>query len=972
MKKRMIQAAACLILLAMVPAGLAFFAFGLPPQYGDTFLAALPEKCGRLETADGRRVVVIGGSGVAFGLRCDLLEEALPGYTAVNFGMYAGMGTAVMLDLALPRLREGDVVIFSPEQSRQTLSAYLGGEYLWQGAEGRPDLIKDLRREDMAVMLGAFPYFAAQKARFFRDGAPRGEGVYAHASFNRWGDIDYPDRERNVMTGGFDRNTPISLDLPQQDFLDRFNAFAARCREKGVTVFFRFCPMNASAVTGGENGEKYQQALAEALDCPILGSIRSAILDERWFYDTNFHLNRSGAVYNTALLASELQEALGVAGAAIPLPEMPDAGTARWVSGNDEDEDAFLYAGTEDGLVIVGLTEAGRTRTALTLPTRHGGEPVAGFTAEAFAGNGAIREITIQENITSIPDGAFSGCGGLESVVIKNPSPSACTVGEGLLDGTGAWVYVPQESLGAYMTNYFWSLHAPRIRGQVIPSDASAAPEAGASDPPEPAARPGSGIRYMGNGGVTETGEAFLDRPADAVHLRTVTALGTRYFTRQGYLLTGWNTEPDGSGIHIGFGSRVAAEEGLTLYAQWAAETPEDCFTWQIRQGGAWITGYAGTDPVCGIPETLGGTPVRGICRGAFADAPITTLILSHQLRTLEDGAFAGSTVKEIYLYDSLARVSDEVFAGCEDLACLHINAATNPVYASSYYATFADKYDRLLALRGQKKLVLFSGSSTRYAYDSPAMEAAFPAYRVVNMGVFAYTNAKPQLELIRRHMEPGDTLLHAPEFDTLPNQFCCEDTIDHHFWAMMEGNYDAAAELDLRAYQGVFDSFGEYLRLRAGMPQLSSTASPNGYDDDGNRYLFATYNQYGDFILPRPNGEEDVLLQHTRADYTTAPFTRERLEAMNSQYQKFLDDGVQVLFTYTPRNRSSLTEGSTPSARAALDRRLRESLCIPVISDLESSLYSGVYFYLIDSHLSTEGSRIFTEKICRELSPWL
>ena len=46
------------------------------------------------------------------------LEKELPGYRVINYGLYAGLGTAVMLDLAEPHIRAGDIVVFLPEQSR--------------------------------------------------------------------------------------------------------------------------------------------------------------------------------------------------------------------------------------------------------------------------------------------------------------------------------------------------------------------------------------------------------------------------------------------------------------------------------------------------------------------------------------------------------------------------------------------------------------------------------------------------------------------------------------------------------------------------------------------------------------------------------------------------------------------------------------------------------------------------------------
>ena len=78
------------------------------------------------------------------------------------------------------------------------------------------------------------------------------------------------------------------------------------------------------------------------------------------------------------------------------------------------------------------------------------------------------------------------------------------------------------------------------------------------------------------------------------------------------------------------------------------------------------------------------------------------------------------------------------------------------------------------------------------------------------------------------------------------------------------------------------------------------------------------------------------------------------------------------MYLTYTPRNRNSLTPESTPEARRALHRYLKEHLCVPVISDIEDSLYSGVCFYLIDSHLSSEGAALRTRQVVQDLRPWL
>lgn len=42
------------------------------------------------------------------------------------------------------------------------------------------------------------------------------------------------------------------------------------------------------------------------------------------------------------------------------------------------------------------------------------------------------------------------------------------------------------------------------------------------------------------------------------------------------------------------------------------------------------------------------------------------------------------------------------------------------------------------------------------------------------------------------------------------------------------------------------------------------------------------------------------------------------------------------------------------------------------VISELEDSLYPGTYFYLIDSHLSSQGAALRTRQVIESLKPWL
>lgn len=462
-------------------------------------------------------------------------------------------------------------------------------------------------------------------------------------------------------------------------------------------------------------------------------------------------------------------------------------------------------------------------------------------------------------------------------------------------------------------------------------------------------------------------GGDWLEVPVTASHLRVNTAIHGELFTNPGHTLTGWNTAPDGSGQAVGLGSRT--EPGRWLYAQWAAQNDAAEFTFTVNNGTATVTGWQGSGERLVLPDTLGGAPVVEIAAGAFTNAACREVILPDTLRRIEPGAFTGCAVETLTLFDNLQTVSDYAFAGCTALRTLHINAATAPVYSGSYYATFADKYDRLLSLSKNRKLVLFSGSSARFGYDSAALDEALPSYAVVNMGVFAYTNALPQLELIRGQLQEGDLLLLSPEFDAAKRQFCTTNAFDDDFFCMVEGNYDLLARLDLRQYSGVFSAFGSYLQTRAGMAARSYAVSPAELDEDGNPVDTPSYNAYGDYILYRPDANEDTPIYGLPVDYTVDAFPQAYYIApANAEIARFKTDGVRVYLTYSPRNSRAVSEASTPEAIAALDAYFRENLNAVFLTPLQDSLLPGRYFYGTDNHLSTNGVALRTAQVITAL----
>lgn len=414
--------------LAVILAEQVFFlicGFGLPVQFGDTFMGELKSKYERLKETSGKRIVLVGGSGVAFDCDSALMDDFFPSYEIVNFGMYAGLGTKAVMDLSENYIHEGDIIILSLEQSEQTFSDYFNGEYMWQAADGAFGMLRDLKSENFEAMLGNFPRFALEKLNYVMKGQkPQTDSIYQKKSFNTYGDIELDTCRENILPNGYDVNQKVRFteDVVQPKFMDYMNDWAKRLEKKGAVVWYRYCPVNKLSVEDMDDLAAYDVFLRQKLDFPVIGNPENSLMEAEWFFDTNFHLNQPGKEVNTVQLIRDMKAMLGDDRAVtVELPEKPhrtwgdvSAETRIWTA-----KDSETYQGEET--------------------------------------------IVIPENVTQIEDYAFSNCAGLKQIVLEQKDPSKCIVGQHLLDGTGAEILVPQMSVDSYKRNYFWSVYAGRI-----------------------------------------------------------------------------------------------------------------------------------------------------------------------------------------------------------------------------------------------------------------------------------------------------------------------------------------------------------------------------------------------------------------------------------------------------------------------------------------------------------------------------
>ena len=220
--------------------------------------------------------------------------------------------------------------------------------------------------------------------------------------------------------------------------------------------------MNAAAVERDADIDGYAAYLQSQLTAPLAGDPHACVLDSGWFYDTNFHLNASGKTVFTRQLIRDIKAMLGDTSATeIALPAMP-ASAAQADTEAADNSDAAYFA-IQNGVLTVN--EQGRTRSSLTIPAEVDGTPVTALTADTLTGCDKLEKLTIQQNITALPDTLFTSCPALRTVTLTQPDPARLAVGQNLLAGAPAALrlQVPDGSYTAYCLSYAWSAYAERL-----------------------------------------------------------------------------------------------------------------------------------------------------------------------------------------------------------------------------------------------------------------------------------------------------------------------------------------------------------------------------------------------------------------------------------------------------------------------------------------------------------------------------
>lgn len=288
---------------------------------GNDYALATRKKHARLAMDVPRKIVIVGGSNLAYGIDSALIER-VTGTHVVNMGMNGYLGVRFMLEEVKPALRAGDVVVVALEYDSYWKSVEGTGRDLLMIAKANPAALGYLDWTQRYEVLKALPYAAQQKVlRLVREGLQRQprkprliDKVESAAGFNEYGDltshleVKWPyDQEDGIDL----THTPLD-----QEVGPLLQDFAREMQARGVDVVLSYTSAVETYYRRHKQSIDSLHALLTKLPPLVVPSPPTDfVYPTPWFFDTVYHLNAEGRAARSQKLAGDLQRHLKDRGA---------------------------------------------------------------------------------------------------------------------------------------------------------------------------------------------------------------------------------------------------------------------------------------------------------------------------------------------------------------------------------------------------------------------------------------------------------------------------------------------------------------------------------------------------------------------------------------------------------------------------------------------------------------------------------
>lgn len=256
------------------------------------YFAAITDKHKYAQSIQKPKIILAGGSSLAFGISSDSIENSLQ-RPVVNLGLYGGFGLDFILQETLSEVKKGDLVILSTEYylkksgddySKQMAAFAYPPAYNYVGYVNFLDLL-----EKKASFFSRYtrnliffpnriksPQVDDKISDYFRKGFSQKGDLLAHLN-------NPPKRPLNDLAGIKSQNYSVEIQT--------INEFIKEVRAKGGEVNWYFpCYSQTGYNMNKEALNYYEKQMQKNINCLKINTLSDGIYPDDCFYDTHFHL----------------------------------------------------------------------------------------------------------------------------------------------------------------------------------------------------------------------------------------------------------------------------------------------------------------------------------------------------------------------------------------------------------------------------------------------------------------------------------------------------------------------------------------------------------------------------------------------------------------------------------------------------------------------------------------------------------
>jgi len=280
----------------------------------------------RLATLEGRKIVLLGGSNLAYGIETDILERET-GCPTANMGMNGYFGARFILNEVKPQLNPGDIVVLAFEWDNFGKDVEGSGRNLLAVSKANPDVWQYLTLHQKGMVIESLPFVAQAKVVRIAETVLISLGlidvsndgpifdmdtVENFKSFDHQGDLnghDGVEYTQEVLEHGYDLKV-LGLEVP---LIELIKDFGQEMEARDVSVIMSYTP----------TARAYYEAQYETIDLAhqmftsgddAMNTPRPPqgfVFEKEFFFDNLYHLKTTTRGIRTQMLADDIKTALG-------------------------------------------------------------------------------------------------------------------------------------------------------------------------------------------------------------------------------------------------------------------------------------------------------------------------------------------------------------------------------------------------------------------------------------------------------------------------------------------------------------------------------------------------------------------------------------------------------------------------------------------------------------------------------------